>query len=237
MGELDNKAVDFRASLYKGIAGSIPFAGPLISEVISTIIPEQRIDRVASFLKLLDEKINKIEQESLKENKYFIDLFEDGLVQSSRAMTIQRNKYISVFLSKSINVNEINYTPKKKLLHVLEELTDQDVEVLIGIIKNGSQKTSMEYNALSISIGAYKKLTDEEKYEHDLKSSLWESHVNTLERFSLIVAEREKQDTEYAVENMSEHIDEETGLPRITGYSQTVLGKALINSIIIEKNT
>jgi len=232
MADLENNAVDVRASLYKGIAGAIPFAGPSLSEIISTIIPNQRIDRIASFLKYLNERLNTLEQDSLKNNKYFIDLFEDGLIQATRALSDQRNKYLAVFLSKSKNINESNHTSKKKLFHILQELTDQDVEILKDIRDEGHWRTKNKHIAPSISIGDYKKLTTEEEYEHDLNSSLWNSHINTLERFNLIIAEREMLNIEYGIENINEHLDDKTGLPKINGYSYSILGKSLLNSII-----
>ena len=231
MNELDNQPVDIRASLYKGIAGAIPVAGPIISEIISSIIPNQRIDRIALFLKQLNERINALEQEELKNNQYFIDLFEDGVIQASRALSDKRNTYLAVFLSKSININKSNYTSKKKLFHILQELTDQDIIILKEIKDEGHWKTAVKYTAPSISIGDYEKLTNEEKYEHDLYNSLWDSHINTLERFNLIAAEREKLNIEYGIENINDHLDEETGLPKITGYTYTILGKSLLNSI------
>jgi len=229
MDDLKNNATDIRASLYKGITGAIPIAGPIISEIISSIIPNQRIDRISVFLGQLNERVSQNEQETLKINKYFIDLLEDGIIQASRALSDRRNKYIAIFLSKSKNITEENYTAKKKLFHILEELTDRDIDVLLGIKENGYWKTSMEHTSPSISIGTYNSMSEDEKYENDLQSSLLDSNITTLERHNLISPIHEKEDHDYGSDN--NHIDDETGMPIITDYTHTVLGKTLLNSI------
>ncbi len=157
MSELKENELDRGVALTKGIAGAIPFAGPIISEIISTIIPNQRIDRIAKFLEFLDQKISRIEQETLKKDKYFVDLFEDCLIQATRALSEKRNRYIAIFLSKSKNLDEATYSAKKKLLHILEELTDQDIDLLKSI-KNPLQRDNSFYGGLSY--GSYQRLSD-----------------------------------------------------------------------------
>lgn len=61
MSELDSNNVDRITSLTKGIVGSCPYGGALLSEVIGVLIPNQRIDRIAEFLKALDSKVSQID--------------------------------------------------------------------------------------------------------------------------------------------------------------------------------
>ena len=59
---MDNKKNDILAILGKGILGPIPFVGPLVAEIIGNLIPNQRIDRIASLLKTLKSKIDEAEK-------------------------------------------------------------------------------------------------------------------------------------------------------------------------------
>lgn len=43
----------------KAISSLCPYAGGLFSEIITSVIPNQRIDRIAEFLKILDMKLSK----------------------------------------------------------------------------------------------------------------------------------------------------------------------------------
>lgn len=72
---------DVIVSLAKGVIGAAPFVGSLAAEVIENIIPNQRIDRIASFLEILDKKVAKLDHGRIKAkfmNPGFIDLLEDG---------------------------------------------------------------------------------------------------------------------------------------------------------------
>ena len=56
----DIKKNDLAAILGKGLLGVIPILGPLLSEIAGNLIPNQRIDRIASELEILESKIENI---------------------------------------------------------------------------------------------------------------------------------------------------------------------------------
>ena len=68
--------------LGKGLVGAIPFVGPLVAEIVGAVIPNQRIERIESLLKILESKITdedkpKIEKkEDPKEKKEEADPVE-----------------------------------------------------------------------------------------------------------------------------------------------------------------
>ena len=88
MNQLDTNTRDRLVSAAKSAAGALPFVGTLVGEVIDTIIPELRIERVVSFLKSLDERVGEIDenierfQKSLKTEEG-LDIFEEGIIQAS----------------------------------------------------------------------------------------------------------------------------------------------------------
>ena len=86
--QLSPQVVDYVTSAVKAIVGAAPFAGSLLAEVAGTIIPNQRIDRIAAFAEALEERLSILEQDDVRsqlENPHFTDLVEEGIRQASRS--------------------------------------------------------------------------------------------------------------------------------------------------------
>ena len=60
---LETNRADIVASVAKGIAGACPIVGGLIAVAINQIIPNQKLDRIIDFLKILDNKISKLDSQ------------------------------------------------------------------------------------------------------------------------------------------------------------------------------
>ena len=84
--ELAARTPDAVATVAQALrAGMAPIVGPLLAELVGTIIPGQRIGRVAEFCVELDARISKLERvtlESRLEDPEFCSLLEEGLLQS-----------------------------------------------------------------------------------------------------------------------------------------------------------
>lgn len=87
------KKEDILTVLFKGAAGAIPIAGPLFSEIIGATVPNQRVDRIEELAKSLEKKLDKVSEEMLQQKikePETVDLFEDALIQSTRALSQER---------------------------------------------------------------------------------------------------------------------------------------------------
>ncbi len=164
----------------------------------------------------------------MKDKEYALDLFEDGVTQASRALSEERNRNIAVFLKKAIDVNEDFYGTKKKLLYILQELTDKDIEILHVISVRGYQRAESDHYPGHLTKGAYKRLSEEGKYEYNSKQVSWGVHIATLERLGLLSVKRQKPYEDRA----PDHIDNETGLPKVVGYRLSNLGEVFLFSIV-----
>ena len=72
---------DYVASAAKAALDAVPFAGSLLAEIAGTVIPNQRIERIVSFAKALDARLEKVEQAHIRAqmtNENFTDLVEEG---------------------------------------------------------------------------------------------------------------------------------------------------------------
>jgi hypothetical protein len=89
----------------KGLAGALPLVGALLAEIIEVVIPNQRIERLESFLKALDRKVSGIAPERLAErgrDEQFVDLFETGLWHAARAMSEERREQIASLIARGL---------------------------------------------------------------------------------------------------------------------------------------
>jgi hypothetical protein len=224
---LNTQREDILANAWKGVAGAIPIAGPMLAEIVGSIIPNQRLDRVTYFIQELDKRLTSVEAIALKENSLAIDLFEDAAIVASRALTDTRNKYVVSFVKSSVLADSADYDIKKKLLFILQELTDRDIEILRSIQIRGHQVTESENYPDHLTESAFRKLTEPEKMDYYAKQEVWPLHILTLERSGLLKAHREEQD----MDNTNRHIDMETGLPRISSYETSKLGDVFLSTI------
>ncbi len=75
---LDDNKTDFAVAVAKGTLGAIPGVGGIAAEIVGTLIPRQRLDRIAEFLEILGEKVAGVERDMLEQkmkSEEFIDLF------------------------------------------------------------------------------------------------------------------------------------------------------------------
>jgi len=56
---LSNRGLDYLVASLRSVTGLIPGAGPFVSELLTVIIPNQRIDRIRDFVRILDSKLQK----------------------------------------------------------------------------------------------------------------------------------------------------------------------------------
>ncbi|WP_257223225.1 MULTISPECIES: hypothetical protein [unclassified Acinetobacter] len=52
---LNTNFLDTRVATYKAVVGLVPGFGSILSEIVGAIIPDQRMDRLVKYIKILDE--------------------------------------------------------------------------------------------------------------------------------------------------------------------------------------
>ena len=126
---LESNKSDAVAIGLKSILGIVPF-GSLISEIATTVIPNQRTERIVLFIEILNEKLKYLDKEvvDLKtKSEEFTDLLHDGFIQASRALSKKRLEYIASLLKNSLTNDELEHIEKKKLLGLLNDLNDAEI--------------------------------------------------------------------------------------------------------------
>ncbi len=225
---LKNNRSDFLVSVAKSAVGTIPIAGPLLSELIGSVIPNQRIDRLSKYLNELNQRLSNIEPivlDELRKDDEFIDLVEEGFVQASRAISDERRKYIASIIENGIKDEFIEFLDSKYLLKLLAELNDIEIIWLrfyLDPTLNGDIDFRNKHKTVLKPISAYKG-ADTETFN---KSLIQNSNKEHLERLQLIES-RIKVDRKIGLPEF----DITTGKAKITSRRITYLGRMLLENI------
>ncbi len=217
---------DIVALFVKSIFGIVPIGSP-IGEAITTVIPNQKFERLIDFVQILNYKFNnaerKIEEHELK-TKEFTDLLEDALAQATRALSKERLEYIASLLKNSLTIEELEHIEKKKLLSILNELNDAEIIWLQSFLPYSylsDDFTEKHEKVLDIP-PLYQ---DCSVFEED-KQAVQKSYKEKLLQLGLLSAiyKRYNQDE-------SPEFDEETGKLKVSNYQVSALGYSLIRIV------
>jgi len=222
--ELKSNKTDTIVSAMKATSALIPYAGTLIGELIGSIIPNQRFDRLVKYVTMLDEKIANIDIDKLRKffsNAECVDLFEEGFVQASRVITDERRTYIASIVRNGLDEKALAYSEAKFLLKLLQELGDQEIIWLqyYGTPTRDFQtKHENILKGITVYYGADESLSE--------KKALQDSYKEHLERLGLITSH-----FEFDNETDKPAFDSSTGKPLIAYWTITGIGRLLLKQI------
>lgn len=136
MDTLKTNNKDRFVSVAKAASGALPFIGTAVSELMDSIVPNLRFERVITFLRELDERVSKVDRdlENFKINigtEQGVDLFEEALIQSSRSISEERKKRLASITEKALTSDMLKYEEVRKILNLYRELTDPEIIWLI----------------------------------------------------------------------------------------------------------
>ena len=223
---------DIMATFSKGLFGTIPFIGSLTAEIVGNLIPNQRIDRIASLLKALESEIDdneraKVEKRLLDEKS--VDLMEDGFLQAARALSEDRIAYIASLLKNSLTDEDLEHMAYKKLLSLLGELSDLEVLILMSYSADIAERNEFRekhqdvLNTPQAYLGAPQELVD--------KNAIHEAHKAQLVRLGLLKLRFKKPKR-----GELPAFDETTGMVKANGHQITRMGRLLLRSIDLDEN-
>lgn len=229
---MDINKNDIAVIIGKAALGAIPYLGPLASEIIGNLIPNQRIDRIVSLLKILESKIDeeertKVERRMLEEKS--IDLMEDGFMQAARALSEERIEHIASLLKNSLTNEDLEHIQYKRLLFLLSELND--VEVLMLKSRSGSIAEQQEFQRKHQDVLAVPRIYLGAPQEQVDQHAIYETYQTNLARLGLLKVRFRKPKRGELPE-----FDENTGMVKAQGYGITSLGMLLLRSIDQDDN-
>ncbi len=216
----------------KGLLGAVPFVGPLAAEIVGATIPNQRLDRIESYLIKLDSKFKKSDYENVKKRikkPEYVDLFEDSLIQASRALSEERKEYIGALLKNSLTSDELSYIEYKRLLSLLGEINDIEILMLIsqrfntmGCSSPESDEFWEKHRDILQEPPAHMGSSQEEINKH----TIYLAHKLHLVNLGLLKPRFKKPRKGEIPE-----FDEKTGMIKSSGFDSTSLGRMLVKVI------
>ena len=223
-----NQRVDYVASAARAVLGMVPFAGSLLVELAGTIIPDQRIDRVAKFAAELEKRLVKLDQQFVRSkltDENFTDLMEEGMRQAARSVSDERRQYLASLLVNGIAESDVSFIESKHLLRILGELNDIEVLWLrfyvvrtIGGDVEFRQKHSSVFEPLRVYIGCDQATLD--------KKGLRDGYTRHLIELGLLEPQFERD-----MRTKQPIFDTFTGAMKVQGHQVTLLGKLLLRQI------
>ena len=197
---IDTNKSDVVANLLKGYLGGLPILGPTIAEIIGNLIPNQRIDRIASLLKVLEAKIDpeerkKVEARMLEEKS--VDLMEDGFLQAARALSEKRIEHIASLLKNSLTDEELEQSAYKRLLLLLGEINDVEVITLMAYSMHGIERQNFWEKHRDILIGEPLRYpASREKVDQD---AIFKTYRANLARLDLLESKTQRPSQSYEI--------------------------------------
>ncbi len=119
----------------KGALGAVPLVGGLLAEIAGQFIPQQRVDRIEDFMRYLDARIDGLDAETLRArlaDPERLDVLEEGVIQSTRALSTARREYIASIVGNGISGDNKAKIEAKRMLKLLREVDDDQIIILAG---------------------------------------------------------------------------------------------------------
>lgn len=110
-----------------------PFLGSLFGEVVSNAIPNQRLDRVVQFLKLLGEQLGEYEEQFVESQFALpgvLDIWSEGAKQAAEAYTEEKILHIATFVGKAVTSTEVDVLKVMSIAKLLEKVNHVEIIIL-----------------------------------------------------------------------------------------------------------
>jgi hypothetical protein len=205
----------------RSIVSAIPGAGGLLAEIITEVIPNQRIDRVEQYLRFLANRLWNLEKsispEVMKEAES-IALIEEGAIQAARSISEERRRYIASCVALGI-YDDGSKLKSQRVLDIVSELDDGDLLLLSAYFRRDSKGFEAIRPEPAVIGSEPSVLEDNNLYDRSRKK---------LEQFGLL--------------HFRISMDRNTGLPEFDSmsgeprgnYNVSALGKLLLKRVGLE---
>jgi len=240
---LDTEAKDRAFSVAKATLSYIPFAGPALAELVSVTIPNQRMDRFAEFMRLLNERVETIESILNDKGKSYperIALIETGAEQSSRARSNVRIQHIAALVVQGIDQNEQGALESHRILRILPQIDDQEL-LLLFFFGGSAQQKQDAYSSLNLPKQLQYTSSEELRKKHRLfvlglehlsDIGLLESKLPSVE---FVKPQNRRLDGGFSLPNIKKrNVGKANAHAALSEYKITPLGRFLVEAVQLD---
>lgn len=195
--ELNNNKNDYAATILSATLGVVPVVGSFLSELVTQVIPNQRMDRVVNFIKGIAVELEnqKIEIEELKkkiDNNYQYGAYLTRCFSNvANEMYEEKIEYYRNLCVSGLKGDEKNLIHCERLMHILCDLDFFEIQYLRYFYEPRLARTEMMNDVIeklgfdrlypSYTIGMDENRTREETYK--------QLTLNNLEKNGLLDCE------------------------------------------------
>jgi len=129
-----NRLPDRVAASLRAAVSAIPFAGGALSEIISEVIPNQRMDRIERFLIFLSE-----EMEAMRATNQYprsegpqLELLETGLRSAAATSATEKQNYLAKCVAKGLTKSDSEAIRAQRIARIISELDPEEIVVLLS---------------------------------------------------------------------------------------------------------
>ncbi|WP_413208426.1 hypothetical protein [Rhodospirillum sp. A1_3_36] len=146
---LGDSASDRVTRTLSTLVGRIPMLGWMMQVAIAEVIPNIRLQRIEAYLLHLDQRIDQVKFKAALEQPEGLDLFEEGLWQSARALDDDRKRYIAELIAKGMAESSAKQEQTRHFLRLLGQIGDSQIIILTSYLSQfgslGGEETAAFY--------------------------------------------------------------------------------------------
>lgn len=223
--KFDESKLEHAAKVGRSIVGAIPFAGPALNEIITQIIPNQRIDRVTDYLSKLHDVIPEERMAEFKDMPEKLALIEEGMLSAGFVTNKEKQKRISEAVAYGLSDDDLNRESFDHILRLLQSLSTTEAIILESYKYKPEERISFERLYLNV----FPEFPPGPLSDNYDKLSEGEYHKE-YERCSNQKDKNKSYEQHLASMGLLRPIGEDYNDGKIT-YEATALGKELLASI------
>ena len=182
---MNDKSEEIISALARAAISTVPIVGPFAVEAFNLLIPNQRLNRVDKLLKILSSKICNMSEKEVEQRFHtpeFLDIFEDCISQTFRAVSDDRLEDLASLLEKSLTDEQIKYLQTKRLLSILSEVNDVEIIILQSYGYMNPTGFRDQHNSIFQNAVIYDTASEEEQEEN----AMYINYENNLINLGLI---------------------------------------------------
>lgn len=126
--ELERNITDHLTSIVKSGVGFFPGIGTALGEIVSYLVPNQRLDRVAKYLYKINDKIETLSNE-IKNNRDKINLIETGLKASANSIFDEKCEWIANVVIQGL-YDDIDISVADNIINIVSQLNNEQIIIL-----------------------------------------------------------------------------------------------------------
>lgn len=218
---------DRGVAVVRGAVGMVPVAGSICAEIVGQMIPNQRLDRLETYLRYLNGRLEAFDDTGLRARLIrpeSVDLFEDGVHQAVRSLSDERKRYIAELVASGMTSDNAEQLRSKRLLGLLAAIDDDQIIILTSELHK--HQTDQEFHNLHRAVLEPRSAhLGSGRDELDAATAHREARMH-LARLGLLQPQFKKPRRGELPE-----FDENTGMMKASGYKLTSLGVMLLKRI------